>query len=53
MPLAFADQFYVLREHIGFVCERLAHTPVVASEDADGHDAPESAAPADVRESSA
>ncbi len=24
MPLAFADQFYVLREHIGFVRERLA-----------------------------
>jgi len=25
MPLAFADQFYVLREHIGFVKARLAH----------------------------
>jgi hypothetical protein len=24
MPLAFADQFYVLREHIGFVRRRLA-----------------------------
>ena len=24
MPLAFADQFYVLREHIGFVRDRLA-----------------------------
>jgi TRAP-type uncharacterized transport system substrate-binding protein len=24
MPLAYADQFYVLREHIGFVRERLA-----------------------------
>ncbi|MFX6023537.1 hypothetical protein ABTF26_21100, partial [Acinetobacter baumannii] len=24
MPLAFADQFYVLREHIGFVRARLA-----------------------------
>jgi hypothetical protein len=23
MPLAYADQFYVLREHIGFVRERL------------------------------
>jgi len=23
MPLAFADQFYVLREHIGFVRSRL------------------------------
>ncbi|MGF6769103.1 TRAP-type uncharacterized transport system substrate-binding protein [Paraburkholderia sp. GAS199] len=26
MPLAYADQFYVLREHIGFVRERLTHT---------------------------
>ena len=25
MPLSFADQFYVLREHIGFVRARLAH----------------------------
>jgi TRAP-type uncharacterized transport system substrate-binding protein len=25
MPLAYADQFYVLREHIGFVRERLMH----------------------------
>ncbi|WP_118181056.1 TAXI family TRAP transporter solute-binding subunit [Paraburkholderia phosphatilytica] len=25
MPLAYADQFYVLREHIGFVRERLLH----------------------------
>jgi TRAP transporter TAXI family solute receptor len=25
MPLAYADQFYVLREHIGFVRTRLAH----------------------------
>ena len=25
MPLAFADQFYVLREHIGFVKARLSH----------------------------
>jgi hypothetical protein len=25
MPLAFADQFYVLREHIGFVRARLEH----------------------------
>ncbi|MBP0599290.1 ABC transporter substrate-binding protein [Herbaspirillum sp. LeCh32-8] len=25
MPLAFADQFYVLREHIGFVRSRLEH----------------------------
>ncbi|MDE1183043.1 TAXI family TRAP transporter solute-binding subunit [Paraburkholderia sp.] len=26
MPLAYADQFYVLREHIGFVRERLMHS---------------------------
>ncbi len=26
MPLAFADQFYVLREHIGFVRQRLAQS---------------------------
>lgn len=26
MPLAYADQFYVLREHIGFVRERLTHS---------------------------
>ncbi|MEW6342787.1 MAG: TAXI family TRAP transporter solute-binding subunit [Pseudomonadota bacterium] len=26
MPLAYADQFYVLREHIGFVRERLSHS---------------------------
>ncbi|MDR5804161.1 TAXI family TRAP transporter solute-binding subunit [Caballeronia sp. LZ001] len=32
MPLAFADQFYVLREHIGFVRERLAHAPVAETE---------------------
>ncbi len=32
MPLAFADQFYVLREHIGFVWQRLAQTPVAAHE---------------------
>ena len=25
MPLAYADQFYVLREHIGFVRQRLTH----------------------------
>ncbi|WP_250452166.1 TAXI family TRAP transporter solute-binding subunit [Caballeronia sp. ATUFL_M2_KS44] len=34
MPLAFADQFYVLREHIGFVRERLANA-AVAPGDAD------------------
>lgn len=38
MPLAFADQFYVLREHIGFVRERLAHAPVTPAAPGD-HDA--------------
>ena len=28
MPLAFADEFYILREHIRFVRERLTGTPV-------------------------
>lgn len=32
MPLAFADQFYVLREHIGFVKARLAHYEVGGKE---------------------
>jgi hypothetical protein len=32
MPLAFADQFYVLREHIGFVRQRLAQAQVAAHE---------------------
>jgi TRAP-type uncharacterized transport system substrate-binding protein len=45
MPLAYADQFYVLREHIGFVRARLAqgrdplHEPAhphVAQDDPDG-----------------
>ncbi|EJN09616.1 TAXI family TRAP transporter solute-binding subunit [Herbaspirillum sp. YR522] len=35
MPLAFADQFYVLREHIGFVRARLVPPPA-ASVDAAG-----------------
>jgi hypothetical protein len=34
MPLAFADQFYVLREHIGFVRERLSHTSAAGHEPA-------------------
>jgi hypothetical protein len=34
MPLAFADQFYVLREHIGFVRQRLAHAPVAQADQA-------------------
>ena len=38
MPLAYADQFYVLREHIGFVRERLSAARERASE-------PEAAAP--------
>jgi hypothetical protein len=31
IPAAFADQVYVLREHIKFVRERLAEAPVVKS----------------------
>ena len=27
MPISFADQFYVLREHISFVRERLVAQP--------------------------
>jgi TRAP-type uncharacterized transport system substrate-binding protein len=38
MPLAYADQFYVLREHIGFVRSRLAHERGTAVND----EAPES-----------
>jgi TRAP-type uncharacterized transport system substrate-binding protein len=37
MPLAFADQFYVLREHIGFVRQRLTHEQAVAREAHEGH----------------
>lgn len=33
MPLAYADQFYVLREHIGFVRERLTQTPARGREE--------------------
>jgi TRAP-type uncharacterized transport system substrate-binding protein len=43
MPLAYADQFYVLREHIGFVRERLTHQRDAY---ADGHGAPPPASPA-------
>lgn len=32
MPLSYADQFYVLREHIGFVRARLAHARTRRSE---------------------
>ena len=39
MPLAFADQFYVLREHIGFVRRRLAHVPVAQPDEAPARDA--------------
>jgi hypothetical protein len=31
MPLAYADQFYVLREHIGFVRARLTRDPEAAT----------------------
>jgi TRAP-type uncharacterized transport system substrate-binding protein len=44
MPLAFADQFYVLREHIGFVRQRLAHVSV--AQDADHPPAPPAHMPA-------
>jgi hypothetical protein len=30
VPLAFADQFYVLREHIRFVRDRLTNSAVKA-----------------------
>jgi TRAP-type uncharacterized transport system substrate-binding protein len=41
MPLAYADQFYVLREHIGFVRTRLEHPLEAAAEEpaAAAHDA--------------
>jgi TRAP-type uncharacterized transport system substrate-binding protein len=58
MPLAYADQFYVLREHIGFVRERLiqgrettraqaraaAHAPAAAHAAPDVPDAPDTVA---------
>jgi hypothetical protein len=36
MPLAYADQFYVLREHIGFVRARLTRDPEAATRDGGG-----------------
>ncbi|WP_323121749.1 TAXI family TRAP transporter solute-binding subunit [Burkholderia alba] len=45
MPLAYAGQFYVLREHIGFVRERLlAHDPAPAARAAPAAAAPPDAA---------
>jgi TRAP-type uncharacterized transport system substrate-binding protein len=46
MPLAYADQFYVLREHIGFVRQRLTHSresqrDVEEAESGDGPQPPE------------
>ncbi|WP_133650376.1 TAXI family TRAP transporter solute-binding subunit [Paraburkholderia flava] len=38
MPLAYADQFYVLREHIGFVRDRLSRTPRETSAPDEGDD---------------
>jgi hypothetical protein len=35
MPLAYADQFYVLREHIGFVRRRLMQSRDAQRDDAD------------------
>jgi hypothetical protein len=43
MPLAYADQFYVLREHIGFVRERLTHVHVREEEAGEAEVAEESA----------
>jgi TRAP-type uncharacterized transport system substrate-binding protein len=41
MPLSYADQFYVLREHIGFVRQRLAHARAREREEArDDDEAP-------------
>ncbi len=41
MPLAYADQFYVLREHIGFVRTRLAHAhEAMAEETTEGSSRP-------------
>ena len=34
MPLAYADQFYVLREHIGFVRQRLMQARDTQRDDA-------------------
>jgi hypothetical protein len=38
MPLAYADQFYVLREHIGFVRHRLTQAREMQPDDADNPD---------------
>ncbi|WP_042623999.1 TAXI family TRAP transporter solute-binding subunit [Burkholderia plantarii] len=48
MPLAYAGQFYVLREHIGFVRERLlAHEAAPRGDDSSAPGAPGAATPAD------
>ncbi|MFL9907981.1 TAXI family TRAP transporter solute-binding subunit [Paraburkholderia sp. RL17-337-BIB-A] len=52
MPLAYADQFYVLREHIGFVRQRLTHTRE-AQRDAAGEPGEGSLPPAGARASEA
>jgi TRAP-type uncharacterized transport system substrate-binding protein len=51
MPLAYADQFYVLREHIGFVRERLTRARE-APPDAQGTAPPSGEPPAAAAESS-
>jgi TRAP-type uncharacterized transport system substrate-binding protein len=45
MPLAYADQFYVLREHIGFVRARLAIAPEPVTESAPADESPDSGPP--------
>ncbi len=44
MPLAYADQFYVLREHIGFVRARLAQPAAPAADEPGEDEQSESAA---------
>lgn len=52
MPLAYADQFYVLREHIGFVRERLTHSRETQRDIAGDEDEPdEPGGPAESAES--
>ena len=46
MPLAYADQFYVLREHIGFVRSRLEHPHETPAGEPAGESAEEPAAAA-------
>ena len=45
MPLAYADQFYVLREHIGFVRTRLSRAPRDTGDNDDTRDTGNTAGP--------